>query len=384
MTGRIGPRLAAAAALALVGAAAPALDLTAGSGAVHGCPGASGGVSFDAAAIAYVEPGPVSAVDSYGGGRYSPAGGNNIAVGVGFGEIAGDVSGYCIGVLYRADLLAEASRDLLDAVVGNHFGRQFNAGRTYRLEMDDRSFQASGARLRHVFDVDIAAGWSTRIGVGVSALKGLAARQQSIAGEATATSGTYALGEATWVKTETDYNLADFNPFVAPGAAHGLGFSTDFELLARSSGGYSVDFIAMDALGRIYWHDVPQSVQTLNNSAIRYNADFNRDAFVNGIDSRVGFTQDLPATYHLAVNIPAGTHLSAVLEDDLISRFHFPSVAARYGEDTRYGELSYDLRTRALGIGLRSSFVSAMLTANSFSPRNASVLGVSIQAMHAW
>ena len=290
------------------------------------------------------------------------------------------VSGYS----YRADYLAEASRDLLDAIVGNHFSRPFDVGRIYQLELDDRSFRASGVRFRHVFDSDIADGWSARIGVGISGLKGLSGRYESLHGAATATSGTYAIGAATWLKADSNYNLADFNPFVAPGVAGGYGFSTDIELLAESSSGYAVDLVVMDAIGRIYWHDVPQSVQTLNNAAIRYDADFNRDAFVIGKDSRVSYVQELPAIYHLALTIPAGTRLRAIVEDDLISRFHFPSVAARYGAAARYGELNFDFRTRAVGIGARTSFIGAMFTINSLKPRNASVLGVSLQATHSW
>ena len=377
-------RLAAAAVVALLPAATPALDLTVGSGAARDCRPASGGVSFDAAAIAFVEPGPVTSIDAYGGGRYSPASRNDIAVGIGFGEVAADVAGYCIGAQYRADYFAVASRDLLDAVVENHFSRPFDAGRTYQLRLDDTTLRASGARLRHVFELTPVGDWSARLGVGSSVLKGLAGRQESIAGAATATSGQYAVGTATWLKTDTSYNLADFNPFVAPGPVGGYGFSTDLELIGESRNGVAIDFVVRDALGRLYWHDVPRSLQTLNNAAIRYNADFNRYAFVNGIDSRVSFTQDLPAVYHLSLTVPTAARLSLVVEDDLIRGFHFPSVAARYGANARYTELSYDIRTRAVGVGARAAFLGAFVTINSLQPQRATVLGVSLQATHAW
>jgi hypothetical protein len=369
---------------ALLPAALWGLDLTVGSGAAQNCPAPAAGVSFSAAAIAYVEPGPVVTVNDYGGGHYSPSQGNNIGIGVGYAELTGAVAGFCIDALYRAEYRGDASRDLLDALVANHFGASFDTGRTYRLSLSDNSFKASGLRLRRVADFEFTDEWSARLGVGASLLKGLSGQQETLAGSAVATSGSYAVGTATWLKTDTNLNLADFNPFVAPGTPEGYGFSTDFEFLAQSKAGYSIDFIVMDALGRLYWHDVPQSYRILDNSTITYNADFNRNAFITGLDSRQSFVQTLPTIYRLAATVPVVSRFSAVIADDVISGFHFPSMGVQYGEHGRFGTLDFDFRTHSVSIGAGLPFLSAVVTSNSLRPGSATVLGIALRASHAW
>ncbi len=390
----VGSAFAAGLVVALLSPCAAALDWTLGAGAAEHCPASAAGLSFNVGAIAYVEPAPVLSVDDYGGDHYLPSRGNNIGIGIGFAELSGEVAGFCVGALYRAEYFGEASRDILDALVANHYRRPFDTGRTYGLSLSDQSFRADGGRLRRVFDVQFSDQWSASLGVGVSVLKGLEGRQESVSGSAVATSGSYAVGTATWLKTDTNLNLADFNPFVAPGTPGGYGFSTDLEFIARSRAGYSLDFIVMDALGRLYWHDVPESYRTLDNATVSYNADFNRNAFVTGFDSRVTFVQDLPRNYRLAATLPVVSKLSAVVADDLIEGFHFPSLGARYGEPGgigagRFGSgpfstIDYDFRTKSLSLGGGLPFLSAAITANSFRPRNATVLGISLQAFHTW
>jgi hypothetical protein len=361
-----------------------ALDLTVGAGAAQNCPAPAAGISFSAAAIAYVEPGPVVTVDDYGGGRYSPSQGNNIGIGIGFAELTGAVSGFCVDALYRREYRGDASRDLLDALVANHFGAPFDVGRTYRLSLSDESFSATGLRLRRVADFEFTDQWSAKLGAGVSLLKGLSGQQESLSGSAVATSGSYAVGTATWLKTDTNLNLADFNPFVAAGTPDGYGFSTDFEFIAQSMAGYSIDFVVMDALGRLYWHDVPQSYRTLDNATISYNADFNRDAFITGLDSRQNLVQTLPTIYRLAATVPMVQRFSADVSDDFIAGFHFPSLGVRYGELGRFGALDFDFRTHSVSIGAVLPFFSAMVTSNSLRPGSATVLGISVRASHAW
>jgi hypothetical protein len=370
--------------IALLPAAVAALDLTVGAGAAENCPSAPAAISFSAGAIAYLEPGPVVTVDDYGGGHYSPSGGNNIGIGIGYGELTGEVAGFCLDALYRAEYRAVASRDILDALIGNHFGAQFDTGRTYRLSLTDNSFKATGLRLRRVFDFDLTNQWSASFGAGVSGLKGLTGREESISGSAIATSGSYAVGSAIWVKNDSNLNLADFNPFVAPGSPESYGFSTDFEFVLKSKDGYAFDFTVMDALGRLYWHDVPQAYRTLNNATVGYNADFNRNAFVTGLDSRVSFVQDLPAIYRLAATVPLVSQFSAVVADDFIAGLHFPSLGGRYDMHGRFAQMDFDLRTRSLSVAAGWHFFSAGVTSNSFDPRRATVLGISLRAFHAW
>jgi hypothetical protein len=370
--------------LAVIPVAATALDLTVGSGAAQNCPQSTYAIAFTAAAIAYVEPAPVLTVTRYGAGQYSPSSNNDLGIGIGFAEITGRAYGFCVGALFRTEYRDEASPGLLDALVANHFGHPFDAGRTYQLSLSDTSFKADGVRIRRVADLELTNQWSVKIGFGASYLHALQGQQESVSGSVTATSQTYAIGAGTWLNTASNMNLANFNPFVAPGNPGGDGFSTDLEFIVQSTSGLSMDFIVMDALGRIYWHDVPQSLKTLNNATISYNANFDRDAFVTGLDSRVSFVQDLVPKYHLAFSAPVTPRLSAVVEDDFVSGYHFASLGARYGKDDRLALLNFDFRTKAVGIGAQWKSISALVTTNNIRVTDATVLGFSIQAVRAW
>jgi hypothetical protein len=370
--------------LAFVSATTPALDLTAGAGAAQDCPGVGEAMALNVSAIAYLEPAPVVTYDEYGGGRYSPGNGTNTGIAIGDGELTGDVSGYCVGVMFRAEYRAQDSRDLLDVLVGNHFGRTFDAGRTYRLYLNEHSFKADGLRVRRVFDFDLTDQWSTKLGVGASFLKALEGQDDALSGRVTATSSSYAVGTGTWLQTASNLNLANFNPFVAPGDPSAYGFSTDFEILSRSRSGWSIDFVVIDALGRLYWHEIPQSLRTLDNASIRYNANFDRDAFVTGLDSRISYAQNLAPKLHLAVFAPLTLDVSTYAEDDYVDGMDFPSLGVRFGTDTRFAEASYDIRTGAVGFGGKVMGITAMVSTNQLRPRSATELGVSVQAVHAW
>ncbi len=379
-------RIAGGLALAILSGATQALDLTVGAGAVQNCVDAPTGLNFNASAVAYLEPAPVVTVNDYGGGHYSPNSGNDVGIGVGYSEFTGKAAGFCIGALYRAEYRAEASKDLLDGLVADHFGHPFDAGRTYRLSLTEESFKAYGLRVRRIANFDLTNEWVLKAGIGVSLLKATEGQNQSLSGAVTASSSTYAVGTATWLKSASNLNLANFNPFVARGSPSGDGFSSDVELLAQSRGGLSIDLVVMDALGRIYWRDVPRSLRTFNNATITYNSNFDRDAFVNGVDSRVKYVQNIAQKYHVALSapVPVLPRLSVVLEDDFIQGLHFPSLGVRSGTEQRLAEVNFDVRTKALGLGGRWDAIRVLVTANDFRLDRASVLGISLQASHTW
>lgn len=371
-------------ALGICSAATPALDLTAGAGAAHDCPDASFGIAFEASAIAYLEPAPVVKVTDYGGGHYAPSGGSDTGIGIGYSELTGEVSGFCVGILFRAEYRAEASRDLLDVLVANHFGKPFDAGRTYDLWMSEYSFKADGMRVRRVIEFNASDEWSSRFGISASLLQASEGQEDSLSGDVTATSTTYAVGAASWLQTASNLSLSNFNPFVAPGRPSAYGYSTDFEWITTSKAGWSADVTVIDALGRLYWNQVPRSVRTLNNAAISYNANFDREAFISGIDSRVSFTQNLVPKYQLAMDTPPVMGFGGHAEDDFVDGLHFPSLGARYGVRGNFAQLSYDIRTNAVGLGGKFAGIRALMTTNSLRIHSATVLGVSIQASRAW
>jgi hypothetical protein len=376
---RLGPLIGFT--LVLAPMAAPALDFTVDSGAANDC---SALPSVHAAAVAYLEPAPLSTVNQYGGNQYDPSSGNNIGVGIGFAEISAAAPWICVGLLYRAEFEGTASKDLLDILHANHVGQPFDAGRTYQTWYEAQSLKAEGLRLRRAFELGELHGWSFKLGFGASFLEAAQGRQEYLTGTVTATSPTYAVGTATWLKTDSDLNPNDFNPFVGPGHPTGLGFATDFELKVSSAEGAALDVIIMDAGGRIYWHGTRNALLMANNSTIRYDSDLNRDAFVTGVDSRIDEVQHIPVKYHVAFSHPVLAQLSALVEDDAVNGYHFVSLGARYGSVERNATATFDTRVHAVGIGGRWRSFYASFTSNRWRPQDATALGASVGIGLRW
>jgi hypothetical protein len=239
-------------------------------------------------------------------------------------------------------------------------------------------------RLRRAFRLGEMGKFDVTLGVGASLLKATQGRQQFLNGSVTGTAPDYAVGTATWLRTESDFNLADFNPFVGPGHPTGLGFSTDMQLKVHSSEGTALDVVIMDAGGRIYWQGTRNSLLMLNNATIRYDANFNREAAVTGVDSLVNEVQRIPTKYQVTVAQPIAAQFSALLEDDAVNGYHFPSVGARYGSAQHNAAVTFDTRVHAVGISARWPHFNFSFTTNRFRPQDATALGVSIGASASW
>jgi len=287
--------------LALTSSSASALDLTVDSGAASDC---SGQPLLHAAAAGYLEPAPLTTVNQYGGNQYAPSAGNDIGVGVAFAEVSAAAPrsawAFCIAPSSREPPRRICSIFCMPITSGN---RSTMAEPITPGTRRSRS-RPKGLRLRRAFDLGELAGFNFKLDWAASLLDAAQGRQQSLTGTVTATSPSYAVGTATWLRTDSDLNPNDFNPFVGPGHPSGLGFSTDFELKVTSPQGAALDVIVMDGGGRIYWHGTRNSLLMANNATVAYNADFNREAFVTGVDSRIDEVEHIPTKYHVAFSQP--------------------------------------------------------------------------------
>lgn len=364
--------------------AANALDLTAGSGAARRCPESGRGAIFTAGAVGWLEPAPVVTYDNYGGDSYSPASEGNRGIAVGFAELSGAAFGFCLGAVYRQEYIGLASRDLLDILRGNHLDKPFDPGRSYTLKAELGSLRAAGLRLRKMLDFSLPNGWSLRAGIGVSLLEGLGAQHQTVNGSLTATSSSWATGMSTWSRIKRRVDENDFNPYVPRGNPRGRGYSSDLQIILKSEDGWQVDFIAMDLYGRMHWQDIPHSLKTLNNSEISYNANFDQDAAITGMDSIAGFSQRIEPKYRLALASRPLAGWSALASDDAVSGVHFPAVGIRHQSRAGTAELTYDIRTNAVTAAFGTSDLNLALTTSDLNLNRASVLGLFLQTALTW
>lgn len=363
---------------------AAALDLTAGSGAASGCPASGRGVAVTAGAVAWLQPAPVTIYDDYGGDYYTPDRGSNRGVGIGFAEIAAAGYGLCVGAIYRHEYLGVASKDLLDVMVGTRRDRPFDPDRTYSLSMDFSAFEASGVRLRKVFEYDLRNSWALKIGVGASLLKAEEGQQQSVRGIIVANSGSWATGSANWLRAQTDLDADEFNPYVKRGNPRALGYSTEVELNLRSGSGWEVNFAVMDLYGALHWRDLLSSVKYLDNAQVSYNENLDQNAAIVGWDWVGSRKQRIEPKYHLRLVTRPLYGWSAVVSDDAVAGAHFPAIGVRRHGGEHSIDVSYDLRTDAVTLAWGMRTLRITLSMDGTDPGRSKVLGLGLQSAYGW
>jgi hypothetical protein len=363
-------------------AAAPALDFTLGVGPLADCRGSNPGLR--AAALTLLEPTPVLRIREYGRQQYDPEPGENLGAGVGYADLSAPAGGTCLAVFYRTDYVGQATRDALDALVANRNDQPFDVGRTYSLGLDSTWLQSAGFKVSRVFGYEPRTGWSVRLGVSASLMKALSLRKDTLIGRATATSADYAVGTATLRRADSDYDRKDFNPFVGKADPDGYGIGADAGLIVQSPAGWATELTVMDAYALFDWRDVPQSTENADNQTIRYDANLNREAFVQGVDRRVDLTQPLEPRYRLAQSGPVGGGLTVILSDDYAYDTHFPAVGLRFQRQDLVAQATYDTRMRAVSLDWRWSWFTLSITADDPNFGDASVLGAGLQFVRNW
>jgi hypothetical protein len=366
----------------MLSAAAPALDFTLGVGPTFSCQGSGPGARV--AGLTFLEPAPVLSTDEYGGRHYDPDDGNNAGVGTGYADLTTPVGQYCAGIFYRTDYYGNASRDTLDALVANHRREPFDVGRTYELEFSSTQLDMAGLKLSRVWRFEPGDRWSLQLGVTASVMKALRYREEHLRGSAIATSGRYAVGTATLVRTESDYDPSDFNPFVGTGDPEGYGYSLDAGAVLRSPRGDLVTATVLDAYSAIHWNDVPESIENADNETFRYDANFNRQAFVAGRDRRVSLTHQMDPRYRLALSVPLQRGFSLIASDDFVNQTHFPAAGVGYGWSGSYAELSVDLQAGAVSILIGHEWLRLTISADDLDVSEATVLGAGLSIAVAW
>ena len=80
-------------------------------------------------------------------GRYTPRTDQNLGLLAARAEIGAQWQGYRLGLLYRADALAQTNRDTADLAHQYNTSQGYEAGRNYRLHYQIQGFEAIGTRV---------------------------------------------------------------------------------------------------------------------------------------------------------------------------------------------------------------------------------------------
>jgi hypothetical protein len=304
------------------------------------------GVFSEASAFAGNDFVPISKLlkDDWGP-NYSPRPGQNLAVlGVRW-ETGFNVRGYRIGYVYRQEWFGRADKDSLDLAHADRQDRDFDAGRTYKLDYTMKGFAADGIRVGKAFSTPLPRGWVLDWGLAASGLRGNRMRTEFLTGSATGKGGQDVDAEGSWERNDSNTNTVarGFAPAFVEGEARGEGYSGDFGLVLKSPGGLTLEWSVMDAVGRMYWYAIPQI--TLSGSTTFSGT------LPSGRAVRVDLIEDLSAKHSVAFSMPV-SGLRLEVADHFFGSYHFPRVGIRTEARPLQLRVDYDIYFHAVGLGL--------------------------------
>jgi len=297
------------------------------------------------------------------GAQYGPRPGTNVAVLAARWETGFYFRGFRVAYLYRQDWFGRGHQDSLDLAHADRQDRDFDAGRTYKLDYRMKGFAADGVRVGKAFSHALEGGWGIAWGVAWSGLRGHRLRLEQLDATAVGKGGRNVDAEGSWERDDSNANTVarGFAPAFVEGKAAGDGYSADVGVQLTSPGGIRFEWSAMDAIGRMYWYSIPQI--TLSGSTTFSGT------LPSGRMVRVDLVEDLRPKQSLSVSVPVG-RLRMDLADHYVEGFHFPRVGLATARGPLELRADYDVHFAALGVGvaygwLRIAFMTDALRLDS-------------------
>ena len=246
-------------------------------------------------------------------GRYTPRTDQNLGLLAARAEIGAQWQGYRLGLLYRADALAQTNRDTADLARQYNTNQGYDTGRNYRLDYQLQGFEATGTRLSKSAQWTLGGAWQLNVGLGLAYLQGLRLKLGSASGQVASTSvkdfnASVNLTETTNLISTTDF--ASFNaPYGRQVTASGQGYAVDAGLVLRhQSSGMGFELAVADLVGQMDWQNVPSNITDYTTATKYFDADgyvhFNPAA--TRTSSYQNVRQILNPKLWLAANYPVG------------------------------------------------------------------------------
>lgn len=292
-------------------------------------------------------------------GSYTPRTDQNLGLLAARAEIGAQWQGYRLGLLYRADALAQTNRDTADLAHQYNTNQGYDTGRNYRLDYQIQGFEATGTRLSKSAQWTLGGAWQLDVGMGLAYLQGLRLKLGSASGQVASTSArdfnaSVNLSETTNLISTTD--LASFNaPYGRQVTASGQGYAVDAGLVLRHQpSGIGFEVAVADLVGQMDWKYVPSNL-TDYNTATKY-FDSNGYARFNPAATRTSsyqnVSQALDPKLWLAANYPVGD-LALQFAVSATQGFRFPQAGFSYRINPEWViKADLDFRFSTVGLSL--------------------------------
>lgn len=290
-------------------------------------------------------------------GSYTPRTDQNLGLLAARAEIGAQWQGFRLGLLYRADALAQTNRDTADLARQYNTSQGYDTGRNYRLDYQIQGFEATGTRLSKSAQWSLGGAWQLDVGMGLAYLQGLRLKLGSASGQVTSTSVKDFNASVNLTETTNFISTTDFASFNAPYGrqvtASGQGYAVDAGLVLRhQSSGMGFEVAVADLVGQMDWQNVPSNV-TDYNTATKY-FDANGYARFNPAATRTSSYQNvrqvLDPKLWLAANYPVGD-LALQFAVSATQGFSFPQAGFSYRINPEWViKADHDFRFSTLGV----------------------------------
>jgi hypothetical protein len=280
--------------------------------------------------------------------------------------------------IYRAEQLIEASRDAVDMI---HFNKQHipvPPGKILNINMQVGGFEAKGWRLDKGFKVAYSDEVDLSLGLGVSLLQGSRVRIAGLDGAATSTAAGY-----TYNLAMSDSNSRATYPFIRDGTPGGDGYSLDLGSKIAWARGGRLDIAVNDLFSQMTWRNMPNTTEVANSQTmardaagyIYYNPTLSG---VNDIKRRT-IVQKIPAKAHARFTYPV-SGVEFFVGTDWMANYWFPDVGASYRVAGEWvSSIDYDVRFKAVGLGVAYKWINFNARSSSANLSNASAYGLSFE-----
>lgn len=307
-------------------------------------------------------------------GVYTPKSGTNMALGIARAEAGITYDSWRLAGIYRAEELIDANRDMITMIYDNKQHITVPAGQTFNANMHIEGFAAKGLRLDKGYKVVMSDNADLSLGAGFSLLQGNRVRIANANGTASSTSSGYQYD----AQVNDSYSRATY-PFIVPGTPYGNGYALDLGAKVNWKNGAHLDFTANDILGRMNWHNMPNTVETANSATLARDASgyiyYNPTISGKNAINRLSIVQRLPVKTSMQFTYPSGD-FELFAGTSYMSGFWFPQLGTTYRINGDWKtSLDYDTRFKTIGFGIQNKYLRLNLRSSATAIGNANAYG---------
>lgn len=274
-----------------------------------------------------------------------------------------DFLGY-VGYTYRKEVIMPTSSDTVRIIYQASNDLDLDIGDTYDLDLIIEGFAAHGLIFANNFPVYQENGWDINVGVGIELLYGVEIQDGYVAGSAIATA-----------VNDYDFNMYS-NYFYTENHLYDLdvdnsyayGYSTHLSIQATYEN-ISFSYVINDALGKLYWKDLPYSNVLLTSGTKSYdeNGYVEYAPVVSGVERNKDYTQTLMNKWRISAEY-SFENSTLELGNDSIKGINMPYIRYEYTYDNdlivgynyeaTFGMIGIDLRSKNYYLSIHSNDLS--------------------------